>query len=97
MGRFGIGHLCRLGRVLVARKKSSRAPALATRIARTRAFLALFKPALAADLVPLTDVAGPTGWDPPVQALVVSRETLAGAAASTSSRPPHTSPRAPLG
>ncbi|KIP12272.1 hypothetical protein PHLGIDRAFT_62214, partial [Phlebiopsis gigantea 11061_1 CR5-6] len=54
---------------------------LHARMARTRAFLALFKPSLALDLVPLTDVAGPTGWDPDIQALVVSKETLGGAAA----------------
>lgn len=54
---------------------------LAERIACTRRFLALFKPGLQYDLVPLRDVAGPTGWDPDVQALVVSRETVGGAAA----------------
>lgn len=52
----------------------------------TRSFLELFKPGLEYDLVPLTDVAGPTGWDPYVQALVVSKETLGGAATSK----PHT-------
>ena len=34
------------------------------------------------DLVPLNDVYGPTGWDPNVHALVVSKETLPGAASS---------------
>ncbi|EKM55169.1 uncharacterized protein PHACADRAFT_94240 [Phanerochaete carnosa HHB-10118-sp] len=53
---------------------------LPERIDCTRRFLELFKPGLAYDLVPLKDVAGPTGWDPNVQALVVSRETLNGAA-----------------
>ena len=45
-------------------------------------FLKLFKPALTYDLVPITDVYGPTRWDPNIQALVVSKETLSGANAS---------------
>ncbi|KAI0748528.1 Nucleotidylyl transferase [Daedaleopsis nitida] len=53
---------------------------LPVRTARTRAFLELFRPAIAYDLVPIADVYGPTGWDPNVQALVVSKETLPGAA-----------------
>ncbi|KAH9945877.1 Nucleotidylyl transferase [Epithele typhae] len=53
---------------------------LAVRAARTRAFCTLFKPALAYDVVPIVDVYGPTGWDPNVQGLVVSKETLPGAA-----------------
>ncbi|TFK92298.1 Nucleotidylyl transferase [Polyporus arcularius HHB13444] len=53
---------------------------LSVRTARTRAFLELFKPGVVYDLVPLNDVYGPTGWDPNVQALVVSKETLPGAA-----------------
>jgi pantetheine-phosphate adenylyltransferase len=56
---------------------------LQERIECTRRFLETFKPGLVYDLVPLIDVAGPTGWDPNVQALVVSKETLGGAAAST--------------
>ena len=55
---------------------------LAVRTARTRAFLELFKPGVNYDLVPLNDVYGPTGWDPNVHALVVSKETLPGAASS---------------
>lgn len=57
---------------------------LSERVESTRRFLELFKPGLVYDLVPITDVAGPTGWDPNVQALVVSKETLNGAAASKS-------------
>ncbi|RPD66404.1 Nucleotidylyl transferase [Lentinus tigrinus ALCF2SS1-7] len=53
---------------------------LSVRTARTRAFLELFRPGIVYDLVPLNDVYGPTGWDPNVQALVVSKETLPGAA-----------------
>ena len=60
--------------VLIAITKGDLAAVLACR----------FKSGLVYDLVPLTDVAGPTGWDPNVQALVVSKETLSGAAASMS-------------
>lgn len=52
------------------------------RSARTRAFLELFKPGLQYDVVPIADVYGPTAWDPAVDALVVSKETLPGAASS---------------
>lgn len=44
----------------------------------------LFRPDLEYELVDLHDVYGPTGSDPDIQALVVSKETLSGAAASTS-------------
>jgi pantetheine-phosphate adenylyltransferase len=43
-----------------------------------RSFLELFRPGLELDLVPISDVAGPTGWDADIQALVVSRETVLG-------------------
>ncbi|KAI0362418.1 Nucleotidylyl transferase [Trametes cingulata] len=52
---------------------------LSIRTARTRAFLELFRPGIVHDIVPINDVYGPTGWDPNVQALVVSKETLPGA------------------
>ena len=55
---------------------------LPVRTARTRAFLELFKSGIEYFLTPLTDVYGPTGSDPNVQALVVSKETLSGAEAS---------------
>lgn len=57
---------------------------LPVRISRTRAFLERFKPGLVYDLVPIDDVYGPTGWDPNIQALVVSKETLSGASSSES-------------
>lgn len=57
---------------------------LETRIDRVRGFLTLFKPSLVYDIVPIKDVYGPTGWDPNVQALVVSKETMSGAKSSTS-------------
>ncbi|KAF7778526.1 hypothetical protein Agabi119p4_2871 [Agaricus bisporus var. burnettii] len=53
---------------------------LAQRSRRVRAFLEFFKPNLVYDIVPINDVYGPTGWDPNIQALVVSKETLNGAA-----------------
>lgn len=55
---------------------------LPKRMARTRAFLTLFKPGVEYDIVPISDVYGPTAWDPNIQALVVSKETLSGGAAS---------------
>ena len=48
-----------------------------------RKFLETFKPNFEYDIVTISDVYGPTGWDPNIQALVVSKETLSGAAAST--------------
>ncbi len=57
---------------------------LPERSERVRAFLTLFKPSLIFDIVPINDVYGPTAWDPNIQALVVSKETLPGAAASKS-------------
>ncbi|CAL1705139.1 unnamed protein product [Somion occarium] len=51
---------------------------LSVRCERTRNFLALFNPSITPDIVPITDVYGPTAWDPNIQALVVSRETLSG-------------------
>ena len=50
---------------------------------RTRTFLELFKPGIEYFCTPLNDVCGPTGYDPNVQALVVSKETLSGAESST--------------
>ncbi|KAG6833060.1 hypothetical protein H0H87_011804 [Tephrocybe sp. NHM501043] len=59
---------------------------LAERIARVRAFLALFRPGIEYYIVPIQDVYGPTGWDPNVQGLVVSHETLSGAEAIATHR-----------
>jgi pantetheine-phosphate adenylyltransferase len=53
---------------------------LTHRIDRVRSFLTLFKPSLEYEIVPIHDVYGPP--DPEIQALVVSKETLSGAAAS---------------
>ncbi|TFK54741.1 Nucleotidylyl transferase [Heliocybe sulcata] len=53
---------------------------LPDRIARVRGFLELFKPGLVYDIVPIKDVYGPTAWDPNIQALVLSQETVSGGA-----------------
>lgn len=55
------------------------------RIGHVRSFLKLFKPGLLYDVVPIHDVYGPTAVDPNIQALIVSKETVKGASASTSS------------
>ena len=55
---------------------------LAHRIDRVRFFLTTFKPSLDYQIVPIQDVYGPTAVDPNIQALVVSKETLSGGAAS---------------
>jgi len=57
---------------------------LSVRMEKVRRFLTLFKPDIVPDIVPIHDVYGPTAWDPDIQALVVSKETLSGADASTS-------------
>ncbi|EGN95506.1 hypothetical protein SERLA73DRAFT_186547 [Serpula lacrymans var. lacrymans S7.3] len=59
---------------------------LSTRIERTRAFMKLFRSDLEYDFVPIRDVYGPTGWDANIQALVVSKETLSGAASIAKER-----------
>ncbi|KAH6918273.1 hypothetical protein BKA70DRAFT_1246737 [Coprinopsis sp. MPI-PUGE-AT-0042] len=48
------------------------------RMQHVREFLSLFKPGIELAITELTDVYGPTGYDPDVQALVVSRETVKG-------------------
>ena len=55
---------------------------LSVRMEKVRNFLTLFKPEIVSDIVPIHDVYGPTAWDPDIQALVVSKETLSGADAS---------------
>ncbi|ELU45036.1 cytidylyltransferase domain-containing protein [Rhizoctonia solani AG-1 IA] len=52
---------------------------ISERTASVRSFVRMFKPSIECDAVPIQDVYGPTGWDPNIQALVVSRETLGGA------------------
>jgi pantetheine-phosphate adenylyltransferase len=64
---------------------------LPTRIEHARKFLKSFRPDLIYDLVPIEDVYGPTGWDPNIQGLVVSTETMSGAKSSQlhPALPPH--------
>jgi len=50
-------------------------------MARVREFCQRFKPSLEYDIVPISDVYGPTAWDPNIQALVLSDETREGATA----------------
>ncbi|CCO27655.1 Phosphopantetheine adenylyltransferase OS=Saccharomyces cerevisiae (strain ATCC 204508 / S288c) GN=CAB4 PE=1 SV=1 [Rhizoctonia solani AG-1 IB] len=52
---------------------------ISERTANVTSFVRMFKPSIECDAVPIQDVYGPTGWDPNIQALVVSRETLGGA------------------
>ncbi|PPQ63253.1 hypothetical protein CVT24_006778 [Panaeolus cyanescens] len=59
---------------------------------KVRDFLTLFKPSIHPDIVPITDVYGPTGWDPDIQALVVSKETLSGGDAIAKHRKAHNLP-----
>ena len=45
-------------------------------------FVKLINPSLEYDIVPISDVYGPTATDPDIQALVLSQETVAGGDAS---------------
>ncbi|THH13863.1 hypothetical protein EW146_g6401 [Bondarzewia mesenterica] len=65
---------------------------LSVRSQRVHDFLKLFKPSLVYDVVSINDVYGPTGWDPNIQALVVSTETLPGADAIDKHRAGHSLP-----
>ncbi|KAM6500267.1 Nucleotidylyl transferase [Amanita muscaria] len=65
---------------------------LPVRMERVRTFLRFFKPSLEFEIVPLNDVYGPTGWDPDIQALVVSKETLEGARSVAAHRASHSLP-----
>jgi len=51
---------------------------LSLRISRVQSFLHLLNPRLQLEVVPIRDVAGPTGWERDVDALVVSKESVAG-------------------
>ena len=51
---------------------------------QVKKFLKLFKPSIILDITPIVDVYGPTKYDPNIQALVVSKETIVGAETSTS-------------
>jgi phosphopantetheine adenylyltransferase len=68
--------------LLVSKAHSEQLEPLQLRIERTREFLHRLEPTLEYELVELRDVAGPTGTNPDVQALVVSRESASGGDAS---------------
>ncbi|KAJ7775001.1 hypothetical protein B0H16DRAFT_1509174 [Mycena metata] len=75
---------------LLTRKAHAAAlESLSVRMANVRRFLAIFSPGLEADVVPINDVYGPTGWDADIQALVVSKETADGAVAIATHRAAH--------
>ena len=57
---------------------------MSTRIQQVHDFITFFKPEITAEIVPITDVYGPTAWEPNIQALVISKETLKGGDASES-------------
>ncbi|KAF5358168.1 hypothetical protein D9756_001334 [Leucocoprinus leucothites] len=59
---------------------------------RVRGFLTFFKPDLVYNIVSINNVYGPTAWDPNIQALVVSKETLGGAAEIAKHRDSHQLP-----
>ncbi|KAG5638964.1 hypothetical protein H0H81_008184 [Sphagnurus paluster] len=73
---------------VLLRKKSNKQllQPLEERIASVRTFLTLFRPGIEYEIVPIQDVYGPTGWDPNIQAIVVSRETVSGAEAVATHR-----------
>ncbi|KAG5645588.1 hypothetical protein DXG03_005726 [Asterophora parasitica] len=73
---------------VLLQKKSNKhlLQALPERITSVRAFLELFRPGIEYDIVPIQDVYGPTGWDPNVQSLVVSWESVGGADAVATHR-----------
>jgi pantetheine-phosphate adenylyltransferase len=58
------------------------------RMEGVREFLELFRPQIEHDVVVLSDVYGPTAVDPDIQALVVSKETIAGGESSTWTKEP---------
>lgn len=65
-------------------KKSNRelVETIEHRIEAVRDFLSLFRPQIMHEIVPISDVYGPTATDSNIQALVVSKETVSGAVAS---------------
>ncbi|BGP50532.1 hypothetical protein JCM10450v2_006451 [Rhodotorula kratochvilovae] len=64
--------------LLVNKKFKHLLEPLAERIRAVERFVALVRPSIQCDAVPLQDVYGPTAHDPSIEALVVSDETRAG-------------------
>ena len=80
---FGSYQTHRSGDTLLQKKSNKHVVEnISQRSDRVRGFLSFFKSGLVYDVVPISDVYGPTGWDPNIQALVVSKETLNGAVES---------------
>ncbi|KAG9119886.1 hypothetical protein FRC07_004866 [Ceratobasidium sp. 392] len=74
------GHKILLNDSLLAKKANKQyIQSISSRTAHVCSFVKLFKPSIVCEAVPIQDVYGPTAWDPNIQALVVSRETLNGA------------------
>ncbi|KAF8800201.1 hypothetical protein BYT27DRAFT_7342557 [Phlegmacium glaucopus] len=65
---------------------------LDVRTGHVRNFINFFKPSIIPYITPIVDVYGPTSWDPNIQALVVSKETISGAEAIASHRQKHNLP-----
>lgn len=72
--------------VLQRKLHSDLLESFSVRVEKTRSFLQLFRPDLEYEFAAITDVYGPTGWNPDIQALVVSKETLSGAVAIAKER-----------
>ncbi|KAG0673796.1 hypothetical protein C6P41_002830 [Kluyveromyces marxianus] len=64
--------------LLMNKKHKDMLEPFAVRSANVEAFLKALKPTLKIEMIAIRDVCGPTGTVPDIQALVVSRETLAG-------------------
>jgi len=79
--------------LLVKKKHKQVLETISERMHRVQSFLEAFKPGIEYDVVELNDVYGPTAWDPNVQALVVSRETLPGAGSIEKLRAEKSMPR----
>jgi pantetheine-phosphate adenylyltransferase len=65
--------------LLASKSNAPYLESLTERKARVRGFLQAIKPHIIHDVVTIDDVYGPTGWDPDIQVLIVSHETISGA------------------
>lgn len=74
--------------LLTKKSHAAQLEPLTTRLDRVLAFSQFFKPGLETyDVVPIQDVYGPTATERDVQALVLSRETVAGGEAGSFTLP----------
>lgn len=65
-------------RLLVNKKFKSQLQTYETRKSHVMAFITKVDPSVTIEILPINDVCGPTGHEPNIQALVVSKETQAG-------------------